>query len=162
MAMVRIWNITDGPNDHTAHNRMVLGKTLKPGQAVQVEEARLARAHKVNADRDAGLLAYGNRPPLDYQLHKNPVRVKADARIVKADGTYEGKRPEPPTQGHGVAMEPPAEPEKDVVEAEEEAAVEESAAVEEPPAEEAPAKDKSFDGESYGGSPKSKKRGRRG
>jgi hypothetical protein len=101
MAMKRVWNITDDANSKVKpHNRMVLGKILKPGQAVQVDEARLARAHKVHKDEAAGYLHIGPRPPASYQAVKRPPRAKADARRVDENGNYVGNKPIAPDHAH--------------------------------------------------------------
>ena len=100
MAMVRVWNITDDTNpDVKPHNRMVLGKVVKPGRAVQVDEARLARAHKVHKDVAAGFLFIGPKPPASYQAVKTPPRATADARRVDENGQAKGKLM-PPTHAH--------------------------------------------------------------
>ena len=93
MAMVRVWNITDGgrPGVHP-HNRMVLGKAVKPGQAVQVEEARLKIAKKVHKDVGGGILFVGPRPPAWYLDIKKPPKAVADGRRVGADGKMVGPK----------------------------------------------------------------------
>ena len=85
--MVKVWNITDA--NGKGQNRMVLGKTVKPGRAVNVDEARLAKAHKVHRDVDAQLLYIGPRPPAWYLAKKKPARARADARRVGPDGRLE-------------------------------------------------------------------------
>jgi len=62
--MTRVWNITNDPStDVPAQNLVVLGKLLKPGQSMQVDEARLKYAHKTKKDIEAKLLAVGKAPP---------------------------------------------------------------------------------------------------
>jgi len=100
MSMTKVWNITDanGPG----HQRMVLGRNVKPGRAVQVEEARLVNARKVLQDRDAGLLYIGVRPPAWYLAKKKPPRAKVDARLVGPDGRVDHAAPQVAVaQGHG-------------------------------------------------------------
>jgi hypothetical protein len=64
MSMTRVWNVTNDPStDVLAQNLMVLGKLLKPGQSMQVEEASLKTAHKVTKDVGLKLLAVGKTPP---------------------------------------------------------------------------------------------------
>jgi len=140
MAMVRVWNITDDTNpDVKPHNRMVLGKVLKPGQAVKVDEARLARAHKVHKDVKAGYLHIGNQPPVSYTSVKKPPRAKADARRVDEHGKAKGQ-PVAPAHGHGNAEAPVLEV-KDEVAVTEEVAAELKPAEEAAPAEETPAEE---------------------
>lgn len=87
MGLESVWNITDDPrSEHTPVSMMVLGRNLKPGQRVQVDSGRLATAHKVHKDKDAGLLYIGNRPPADYLTAKNPPRVKLDPKLARAHG----------------------------------------------------------------------------
>jgi hypothetical protein len=110
MAMVKVWNITDDTNpDVKPHNRMVLGKTLKPGQAVKVDAARLAKAHKVHKDVGAGFLFIGPKPPVSYRKVKNRIRAKADARRVDANGNYEGNKPLVPEQRPPIPKPPKKE-----------------------------------------------------
>lgn len=93
MAMVRVWNITDGGRSGmSAHNRMILGKSVKPGRAIQVEESRLIMAHRVHKDVKDRLLHIGPRPPSWYSQKKKPVRVVADARVVNDKGQMTGKK----------------------------------------------------------------------
>jgi len=94
MAVTRIWNITDGGQKGvTPHARMVLGQTLKPGQFVRVEAARLIGATKVKADANAQMLAIGELPAW-YAAKKKPPRAVVDARIIKPDGKVEGRKVE--------------------------------------------------------------------
>jgi hypothetical protein len=134
MAKVRVWNITDDTNpDVKPHTRMVLGKVLKPGQAVTVDAARLAKAHKVKRDVEAGFLYIGAKPPASYTAVKRPPRAKADARRVKSDGSFEGTTPVAPAKAHGIVIPPKPE-----AAAEDKVEVKDDVSVELKPAEEAP------------------------
>jgi hypothetical protein len=93
MAMVRVWNITDGGRSGAhPHNRMILGKAVKPGQAVQVDEARLMIAKKVHKDVESGILYVGPRPPAWYLKVKKPPKAVLDGRRVDASGKAAGKK----------------------------------------------------------------------
>lgn len=80
MGFTKVWNITDDTNPDVApQNLMVLGRNLKPGQAVKVDEAHLKTAHKVHKDKDRGLLHIGMKPPVSYSKVKKPPRATVDA-----------------------------------------------------------------------------------
>lgn len=106
--MTRVWNITDGGQAGVKpHNRMVLGKMLKPGQYISVEESRLAGAIKIRQDVSAKLLHVGKQPPSWYSQKKKPPRAVADGRRVGSDGRAVGKRVEV-IPGHSVPVDPRA------------------------------------------------------
>lgn len=84
MATTRVWNITSDPNtDVAAQNLMVLGKLLKPGQSMQVEEGLLKNAHKVKKDIERQLLAVGKTPP-SYLAPK--VKATLPDSVARAHG----------------------------------------------------------------------------
>ena len=108
--MQRVWNVTDGPRSPVKGQTMVvLGRVLKPGRAVQVEEERLKKAHKVHALVAEGLLYIGGRAPEWYTKVKKPPRATADARVVNEDGSFVGATIIKPAPGHGVVV-PSANP----------------------------------------------------
>jgi len=108
MSTVRVWNVTDDPtNDVTPHNRMVLGKTLKPGRSVKVDTERLAKAHKVNREVEAGYLHIGDQPPAAYTAAKSKKRAKPDARQVQ-NGRMVGSAPGV-SRAHGPVAVAPSE-----------------------------------------------------
>ena len=158
MGLVRVWNITDDANnpDVTPHNRMVLGKVVKPGRSVKVDEARLKLAHKVKRQVEAKLLHIGNQPPAGYVRQKKPPRAVVDARLVDDKGTRHGPKVDV-APGHGQV---PAE----LIAKESEGAIA-KAAGEEPKAEEpteAPAEEEKPEEEEstgFGGRRKKSKRG---
>jgi len=79
MGLTKVWNITDDTNPEVApRSLMVLGRVLKPGQAVKIEEAHLKTAHKVHDDVTRGLLYIGMKPPASYLKVKKPPRAKVD------------------------------------------------------------------------------------
>lgn len=118
MATTRVWNITDDANpDVKPQNLRVLGKLVKPGRFVTVEEAALKRSHKVNADVGRGLLFIGKRLPASYTKLRKPARAKLADGVGRVALT--ANRPAP----------------KKVVELEDEVKVEDAAAVEAVPAE---------------------------
>lgn len=91
--MTRVWNITDGGQKGVhPHNRMVLGKQIKPGHFLKVDESRLAGATKIEKDVSAGMLHVGGQPPQWYAQKKKPPRAVADGRIVDSDGRSTGKK----------------------------------------------------------------------
>lgn len=103
MSMTKVWNITDDESNPNVRSqlRMVLGRAVKPGRAVQVEEARLVNAHKVHKDVEAKLLFIGPRPPVSYQQMRKPPRAVADARLVGADGRVNPSEAKPKVRaGH--------------------------------------------------------------
>jgi hypothetical protein len=64
MSMTRLWNVTSDPStDVPVQNLMVLGKVLKPGQSMQIDDAQLKAAHKTKKDIEAGFLAVGKGAP---------------------------------------------------------------------------------------------------
>lgn len=64
MGMTRLWNITDDPNtEMPPQNLVVLGKLLKPGQSMQVDEVALKKAHKTQKNIQDKLLAVGKATP---------------------------------------------------------------------------------------------------
>jgi len=74
---VKVWNITDDTTTSaTPRNMMVLGKNLRPGQGVKVDEERLKKAHKTRKDIDNKLLHVGPIPPPHYLRKKKPPRAK--------------------------------------------------------------------------------------
>ena len=116
--MQRVWNVTDGPfSPVKGQTLMVLGRVLKPGRAVQVEEARLVKAHKVHALVKEGWLYIGPKLPDWYVAMKKPPRATADARKVDELGGYVGATIVKPVLGHGVAPTPPTAEEKKIVKA---------------------------------------------
>lgn len=104
MTMIRVWNITDDPNSAVEpHNRMVLGKVLKPGRALQVDDSRLVGAHKITAEVNAKMLFIGPRPPAAYSQSKSPKRVQPDARLVDGAGRRQGTVSPTVARAHGEA-----------------------------------------------------------
>lgn len=78
MSLTRVWNITSDPStDVVAQNLMVMGKTLRPGQSMQIDEKALATAHKVKKDVGLKLLAIGKTAPA-YLLTKKKAVLSAD------------------------------------------------------------------------------------
>ena len=64
MAMTRVWNVTSDPSSEVpAQNLMVLGKLLRPGQSMQVDDKVLKNAHKVTKDVGMQFLAIGKTAP---------------------------------------------------------------------------------------------------
>jgi hypothetical protein len=91
MAKIRVWNITDDSTTTVEpHNRMVLGKVVKPGRSILVDADRLALAHKVHKEVKAGILHIGDVPPSAYAAQKAPPRATVDARIVNGAGQRVG------------------------------------------------------------------------
>lgn len=85
--MQRIWNVTDWPGKKLGNrNLMVLGKVTPPGRAVQVEEGRLKRAHKVKKLIDKGFLFVGPRPPAAYLAAKKPPRALLEDGVARTHG----------------------------------------------------------------------------
>jgi len=143
--MTRVWNITDGGQEGVKpHNRMVLGKSLKPGQYVQVDESRLAGATKIRQDESAKLLYIGKQPPAWYAQKKKPPRATVEGRRV-VDGRTVGKKVTV-VPGHAVtAMSQPSAP-KPVEEA---PAILEGEPVQEEVKEEAPAEETPVEEEEF-------------
>jgi hypothetical protein len=101
MSMTRIWNITDGGQPGMkAHTRTVLGRSVKPGRAIRVEEAALKNAHKVNREIQAGFLHVGNTPPSWYAAKKKPPRAKVQGRRINEQGRAYGSKTKV-VPGHG-------------------------------------------------------------
>lgn len=64
MSMTRVWNVTSDPStDVELQNLMVMGRLLRPGQSMQVDDAKLKTAHKVQKDVGLKLLAIGKGTP---------------------------------------------------------------------------------------------------
>ena len=64
MGTTRVWNVTSHPDtDVPSQNLTVLGKVLKPGDSVEIDEADLETAHKLKAYVKAGLLAVSKSAP---------------------------------------------------------------------------------------------------
>jgi hypothetical protein len=162
MGLIRVWNITDDANNPkvTPHNRMVLGKVIKPGRSVKVDEARLKLAHKVKKEVASKFLHIGDQLPPGYMHQKRPPRAVADSRLVDDKGRLHGAKKDV-APGHGQV---PAE----LIAKESGAAI--SKAAGEPPAEEKaeePVEEKAeetsdeeeSDSYSFGGRRKKNKRG---
>lgn len=87
MTMTKVWNLTDAKTSPVKPRvRMVLGRAVKPGRAVQVEETHLEKAHKVRKEVKEKILFIGRRPPAWYTATKKPPRAFADARRVGENG----------------------------------------------------------------------------
>lgn len=87
MAMTRIWNVSDDERTNVRPQTvMVLGKPLKPGKYVKVDEALLKRAHKVKKDVGNKLLFIGLSAPKAYADKKNPPRAKLPKSVNRAHG----------------------------------------------------------------------------
>jgi hypothetical protein len=69
---------------------MVLGQSLKPGQFMRVEAARISSATKLQAEVNARLLHVGAQPPQWYAAKKKPPRAVVDGRVIE-DGKAVGK-----------------------------------------------------------------------
>lgn len=64
MTMTRVWNVTSDPSTEVpVQNLLILGRLLKPGQSIQIEEEFLKTAHKIKKYAEAGLLAIGSASP---------------------------------------------------------------------------------------------------
>jgi hypothetical protein len=97
MATTKIWNISDGPNpDVTPQNVMVMGKLLKPGQALMIEEGKLKNAHKVKKEAAAGLLHIGKKAPADYLMLKHPEHRKIPPGATRSQGKKKTPAAAPP------------------------------------------------------------------
>lgn len=95
MAMTKVWNISDDPaSDTPPVNTVVLGKLLKPGRSVAVDEAVLKRAHKLKRDEKAGIVYIGKAPPADYLKRKNPPRAKLAPGVARTHGVILPKEAE--------------------------------------------------------------------
>jgi len=91
--MQKVWNITDGPRYRgAARTIMLFGKTVPPGRYVLVPEARLARAHKLVKDIDAGMVHVGDLPGW-YLASKKPPRVPFPIGHSRAHGPALEKSP---------------------------------------------------------------------
>lgn len=94
MAMTKIWNISDGPNPDVApQNVMVMGKLLKPGQAMSVDEANLKTAHKVRKEAASGILHIGKKAPPDYLMMKHPEHRKLAPGVARSQGAPKAPAP---------------------------------------------------------------------
>jgi len=84
----KVWNVSDDPSTEVpARTLMVLGKTVLPGRFIYVDDKRLARAHKVKKDVEAGLLFVGPRLPANYLASKqSKVHLKMPAGHKRAHG----------------------------------------------------------------------------
>jgi hypothetical protein len=84
----KVWNISDDPSTPVpARTLMVLGKTVLPGRFIYVDDKRLARAHKVRKDVEAGLLFIGPKLPAAYLASKqSKVHLKMPAGHKRAHG----------------------------------------------------------------------------
>jgi hypothetical protein len=93
MSLVRVWNITDDSRtDVVSHTRMVLGKVVKPGRSVMVDQQRLQSATKTLKEISAGLLYVGDVLPAEYLTQKKPIRAIADARRIDKAGNQSGEK----------------------------------------------------------------------
>jgi hypothetical protein len=102
MGQGRVWNITDDSRTEVPpHNRMVLGKTIKPGRSVLVDEDRLRMASKVQKEVTMGYLHVGNQLPKSYSAQKQPPRAVADARRVDESGRVVAEQAPSVLRGHG-------------------------------------------------------------
>jgi len=87
MGMTRVWNTSDDPtNKVTPASIMVLGKTLKPGRSLQVDEGALARAHKLHKDVSRGAAFIGKKPPAGYLARKKPARARLEKGVQRTHG----------------------------------------------------------------------------
>lgn len=90
MATTRIWNVTNDPEtDLAPQNLVVLGKLLKPGQSVEVDETYLQSSHKLKSETDAKFLAIGKQPPAYLarpraSMPKGSVRAHGEVKDVAA------------------------------------------------------------------------------
>lgn len=116
MGMTRVWNVTSDPSTNVpVQNLMVLGKLLKPGQSMQVDEGELKTAHKTTKNIAAGLLAVGKTAPgflaraakatLPAGLARSHGAVDAKPEVkaveVKAPARAETKAEEPKREENG-------------------------------------------------------------
>lgn len=88
MSMTRVWNVSD--DDATSvipQNLVVLGKVVRPGKSVQVDEARLKLAHKIHKAVLAKLLYIGLTAPGAYVAAKKVHRVKLPRGVSRGHGT---------------------------------------------------------------------------
>jgi len=114
--MSMVWNLTDDPTtEHAPRILVVLGKRVRPGRFVRVDEERLEKAHKIHKDVENGLLYIGDKPPDHYTAVKNPlaavlgpgsrshgqlppkvevvdeVKVEDEVTLTPSETTYSGK-----------------------------------------------------------------------
>jgi hypothetical protein len=84
----KVWNVSDDPSTAVpARTIMVLGKTVLPGRFIYVDDKRLARAHKVKKDVEAGLLFVGPKLPAAYLASKqSKIHLKMPAGHKRAHG----------------------------------------------------------------------------
>lgn len=87
MGMTRIWNVTDDPStDVVAQKVVVLGKEIMPGRFIQVDEAVLERAHKLQAEIDQKHVYIGKNPPGRYAAIKKPAKAGLNVMIARSHG----------------------------------------------------------------------------
>lgn len=84
----KVWNVSDDPSTAVpARTIMVLGKAVLPGRFIYVDDKRLARAHKVKKDVEAGLLFVGAKLPASYLASKqSKIHLKMPAGHKRAHG----------------------------------------------------------------------------
>ena len=84
----KVWNVSDDPSTEVpARTIMVLGRAVLPGRFIYVDDKRLARAHKVKKDVEAGLLFIGAKLPAAYlATKKTKVHLKMPAGHKRAHG----------------------------------------------------------------------------
>jgi hypothetical protein len=90
--MAKVWNITDHPGTSLPPRvMMVLGRSIRPGKCINVQDALLVNAHKVNRAVKAGKLFIGPKLPGDYLLAKNRgVKVELPDGVARAHGPVAG------------------------------------------------------------------------
>lgn len=114
MATTKIWNISDGPNPKVApQNVMVMGKLLKPGQAMVIDDAKLKTAHKVREEAASGILHIGKKAPKDYLMMKHPEHRKLAPGVGRSQGAPKVAAPAPAKPAPVVQEPKKEEPKKD-------------------------------------------------
>lgn len=88
MATTKIWNISDyaEKEEVSPQNVMVMGRLLKPGQAMAIDEEKLKTAHKVKKEAEAGILFIGKKAPAGYMMQKHPEHRKLAVGVARSQG----------------------------------------------------------------------------
>lgn len=87
MAMTRVWNLSDSPNNSARPTTvMVLGRSLKPGRSLPVDEEALKRAHKLHAEVARGIAFIGKKPPQSYLDRRKPPRALLGKDVARTHG----------------------------------------------------------------------------
>lgn len=115
MATTKIWNISDWDDNEQVgpQNVMVMGKLLKPGQAMTVDEAKLEKAHKVHKEVELGYLFIGKKAPAGYMRQKHPEHRKLPPGVSRSQGAPKAEAPAapapPPKKEATIEKTPPPE-----------------------------------------------------